>query len=157
MWLYFKQKAIREINQDPIYALPFQTRNEVFNRLASIQQKAYVILHTLKHLDVIWSKAWPHDNTFQLLLNSAINYVDGKMPKEDFLRLITSKHAYMENRIGEGKFEAAYAGLSLVYAGYEILYDDFISEMDDLRDDSESWHSLFLASLAYNGGAEDLD
>ncbi|RLJ79470.1 Imm5 family immunity protein [Pedobacter alluvionis] len=154
-----KQSAQQEISQDKLGMLEISTRNSIFNLFNDSKKSVFLLLHTLKDYEYMWDEAWPQDKSWSDLFYTILDFVDQNIKKEELEPFLRKQHTYMERRLQEKKYDAAYIGLALVYAGYEIISGNFIIPVieDEFSLEPEEWSSMFVASLSYNGGAEDLN
>ncbi len=154
-----KQDAQEKISLDKLGMLDVSTRNSIFSLFKDSKKSASLLLHTLKDYEYIWDDAWPQDKSWSDLFYTILDFVDHNIKKEELEPFLKKQHTYMERRLQEKKYDAAYIGLALVYAGYEIISENFVMPVtdDEFSLEPEEWNSMFLASLSYNGGAEDFN
>jgi len=154
-----KQEAYENIKQDKLGMLDVSIRNSIFTFLNDEKKSALLLLHTLKDYQYIWDKTWPKDKNWDDLFYALLKYIEHNINEEEFGTFLRKQHTYMESRLQEGKYDAVYIGLALVYAGYEIINGDFTMTdvIDEFSLEPEEWSSMFVASLSYNGAATDFN
>lgn len=152
-----KDQALAAIGKDPKGALSVYIRNLIFRELDH-RSAALLLLRTLLYVRPLWNQAWPHDPYWDELFTHIEAFTGDQYNKPKLAARIRQAHTYMERRMEEEKLDAAYAGLALVYAGYEIISGNFQagSAENEADADPENWNSLFVASLSCNGGCADL-
>ncbi|TPN88920.1 Imm5 family immunity protein [Aquimarina algicola] len=151
--IVLKKDALIEINNDTNAALSTTTIDEILHCFSNPNKKAIVVLNSLMILEDTWNQEWPKDNTFQDIFYKLNEYLNNHLAKDDLKDYINVKQTYIQNRIAEGKFSAGYAGLALIRAAIEIINEDYNSKD---QTDPDQWSSLYIGSLSYNLGAEDL-
>ncbi|WDF54385.1 Imm5 family immunity protein [Mucilaginibacter sp. KACC 22063] len=148
-------KAIIEAN--PIHHFARVSRNEFLAGLDKKQAFILVLNTAINTFNQVYS-IHIDEKRMADLVDLLKVFIAGAKSKEEVLKDLHLMHTYLENRLGEDNFESVYSGLSIVFAGYEILKDSLTSNpIDEFNDEPESWSSSFYASLAFNGGAEDLE
>ena len=147
-----KEKAFAEVDND--FKLSDTTRDDILQCFPDNKSKATVILNSLMIVRDVWFKAWPADNTFIDITNRILEYLEDTISKDVLKTYINKKQTYIYNRIGEGKFESGYEGLALIRAAIEILNEDY-NVKDEM--DPDQWSSLYIGSLSYSEGAEDIE
>ncbi|MCD2422963.1 immunity protein Imm5 [Niabella pedocola] len=152
-----KDQALAAISKDPKGALPVDIRNRIFGELDE-RSAALLLLRTLLFVRPLWNRTWPHDPYWDDLFTHIEAFTGGEYDATKLAARIRQAHTYMERRMEEEKLDAAYAGLALVYAGYEITSHNVqaTAAEDEADSDPENWSALFVASLACNGGCADL-
>lgn len=151
-------KGRKLIEYDSIHHLRLPYRNLIFEQLSPFK-KGFLILKTIKNILFIWDKTWPNDRLCKDLYNSCMGFLGEEICSSELRASLNSSKTQLDNTLAEGKFAASYVGFALYQAGYEILNDNYIkrNSTDEFSEDPELWSSMFFASLAYNGGADDFD
>ncbi len=149
-----KEKAFTEIISNHNFELSDTTINDIIQCFPNSKGKAKVILNSLMIIKDIWDKAWPTDSSFMDITDRLIAYIEDRLPKDELKDFINKKQTYIQNRIAEGKFQSGYAGMALIRAATEIVNEDY--SMKD-ETDPDRWSSLYIGSLSYNEGAENLE
>lgn len=138
--LFFRNKLLHSIND-----------KEVINRIS--------ILCALK-VYPIWKASVHCDYKIIDLLASCEDYCNQKVSQTALGQQADKLYSYVQS-LNDGKnFAALMAGSSSVQVAYELINDTIYDEnenIDDFDIDSTEWDASFLASLAYNGGAESID
>lgn len=149
------QQCNLAIEKDHLHHLDLSYRNKIFSLLDKIQC-SHLVLRTINATLPIWKDASLYDNKMETILETCEKYLQKDVSSQSFSETLKAGFAYMENRLNEEKYCAAYAGLSSVYAGLEILNNNFIKDnTNEFLNDATQWSSLFYASLSYNNGAID--
>lgn len=148
------------IEKSSIGHLPLFFRNKL---LHSIDDKEVINrISILCALEVypIWKASVHYDYKIIDLLASCEDYCNRKISQTALKQQADKLYNYVQS-LNDGKnFAALMAGSSSVQAAYELINDTIYDEnenIDDFDIDSTEWDSSFLASLAYNGGAESID
>lgn len=151
-------KGRKLIEYDSIHHLRLPYRNLIFEQLSPLK-KGFLILKTIKNILFIWDKTWPNDRHCKDLYNSCMGFLGEEICSSELRDSLNSSKTKLDNTLAEGKFAASYVRFALYQAGYEILNDNYIKRdsTDEFSEDPELWSSMFFASLAYNGGADDFD
>lgn len=138
--LFFRNKLLYSIND-----------KEVINRIS--------ILCAFK-VYPIWKASVHYDYKIIDLLASCEDYCNHKISQTALEQKADELYNYVQS-LNDGKnFAALMAGSSSVQVAYELINDTIYDEnenIDDFDIDSTEWDASFLASLAYNGGAESIN
>lgn len=151
-------KCSEIIRCDSIHHLRLPYRNLIFEQLSPLK-RGILVLKTIENILYLWDEAYPNDGYCKELYNDCISFLEGDMCRSEFGDALKCNKTKFDNTLETGIFSASYVGFALYQAGYEILNDNFIREesSDEFSEAPELWSSLFFASLAYNGGADDFD
>ncbi|MDR1284790.1 MAG: immunity protein Imm5 [Campylobacteraceae bacterium] len=152
-----KRNAIENIDENEYGALSYELRNQILSCFNN-REKYFIILNTLLLNYPIWHKTFPKDFTFDEIVQYSHKYINNQIEQDLFSKLISDKYVYILNRINEGKTKAGYSALALLRLCREEITNEFKSD-DELRgnSDPEEWSSLFIGSLTYSNGEEDIN
>lgn len=145
------------VENDPIHHLRAAQRNKLVLAMDNNTAVSCLFLNAaIKALEK-WRQAYGTDDTPFVLVERIKQYLSNGKGKDALLEAIREVHTYMDNRLGEGRFNAVYSGYATVMCGYEIVNKDFtVEDPDEWASDPEDWSSCLYASLALNDGSEDL-
>ncbi|WP_455970611.1 Imm5 family immunity protein [Bacteroides congonensis] len=155
---YLKQQAITSIQENPKGYLDFSLRKEILS-LYDTKQISFIILNTLAINKVIWDKFCSQDDTFDNALKHSFDYIIGMENKSELSIYINQLRSEVESRINNGLFSEGYILQSVERLCQEQLSDYFVPEEDEFGWDSdpETWSSLFIGSLPFSGGEENIE
>jgi len=150
------EEAKASLDTNIYHHLDAKYRNLIFKKLLN-KQSINLILNTLNiNQDVFTKKSERID--FDKTLKNLVDFTGGNINKDDFKENNDFWFTYYENQISDGNLCIGYAGLSIVYAGYEFGRELYENEIDEVTVNSDpyNWSSLFYGSLVYSGGTEDI-
>ncbi len=152
-----KQQAIISIQESPKGYLDFALRKEILSHYDGAQL-SFIILNTLAINKEVWDKLCPKDDTFDNALKHSLDYTRRKISESELRIFINRLRSEVENRINSGLFSEGYILQSIERLCQEQLSDCFVPEEDELTWDSdpELWSALFIGSLPFSGGEDDI-
>ena len=149
-------EAISNLKTNKYSHLDAKYRNLIFQQLSN-EEAINLILNTLYLNQTVFVQEFERIE-FDKTIKHLIEFINGNKNEEQFIVDNNKLFTYYENKINDSNMNIGFAGLSIVRAGEEFLQKSF-EVQDELNGNSDTyeWSSLFLGSLVYSNGINDIE
>lgn len=154
------RKGLDEVNHSINGHLSLPTRHKI---LQTINEPCIIgrisILCALK-VYPIWDDFFKNDTEIIGLIKQSEKFLLGQINEKELLSNAEHLEVFVQDYNNENNFMAMFAGMAAVQAAYDTIAGRCINENtpdEEALQNPDEWDTAFIASLAYNGGAADLD